>query len=451
MALTVQSVAPGSPAQRLGLAPGCRLLAVDGNELFDALDYQYYTAAPRFALTVCQNGAQQTLTVEKAEYEPFGCDFKTYLADEKHSCDNHCMFCFIDQLPPGLREPLYFKDDDERLSFLYGNYITMTNLSEREVERIVKMHISPIFISVHTTNPALRVRMMANKRAADTLRYLDVFAKAGIEMNCQLVLCRGINDGDELRRTLDDLLALCPQVCSIAAVPAGVTNYRDKLYKLTPYDAASAAETLDILESYSRRCREQFGKSIVYPSDEWYLTAGRSVPPAEFYDTFDQLEDGVGMWRKYHDTFLEELARPRSLVIPRRLDVVTGTLAAPLITEMAQRARQKYPGVQVTVHAVENRFFGGNVSVAGLVTATDIIAQCKGKLQSRLLGVPEVMLQDEGDRFLDDVTLPQLEQVLGCRVVVIPSDGAGCCRAYLGTRILKPRRTQPAPPPGKET
>ena len=229
-----------------------------------------------------QNGAQQTLTVEKAEYEPFGCDFKTYLADEKHSCDNHCMFCFIDQLPPGLREPLYFKDDDERLSFLYGNYITMTNLSEREVERIVKMHISPIFISVHTTNPALRVRMMANKRAADTLRYLDVFAQAGIEMNCQLVLCRGINDGDELRRTLDDLLALCPQVCSIAAVPAGVTDYRDKLYKLTPYDAASAAETLDILESYSRRCREQFGKSIVYPSDEWYLTAGRSVPRQSF-------------------------------------------------------------------------------------------------------------------------------------------------------------------------
>lgn len=451
MALTVQKVEPGSPAERLGLGPGCLLLSIDGNELNDALDYQYYTAAARFTLAVCQDGERRELLVQKAEYEPFGCDFKTYLADEKHSCDNHCMFCFIDQLPPGLRAPLYFKDDDERLSFLYGNYITMTNLSEREVERIVKMQISPIFISVHTTNPELRVRMMANKRAAETLRYLDVFAKGGIEMNCQLVLCRGINDGDELRRTLDDLLALCPQVRSIAAVPAGVTAYRDKLFKLTPYDAESAAETLDILESYSRRCRERFGRSVVYPSDEWYLTARRPVPPAAFYDDFAQLEDGVGMWRQYRDTFLAELERPRSLVLPRRLDVVTGTLAAPLIAEMAEHTTRKYPGVRIAVHAIENRFFGGNVSVAGLVTATDIIAQCKGKLTSRLLAVPEVMLQDEGDRFLDDVTLPQLEQALGCRVVVIPTDGAGCCRAYLGTRILKAARPAQRPAQGKET
>lgn len=437
MALTVQTVEPGSVAQRLGLEPGCRLLSIDGNPLGDALDYQFYAAAASFSLTICQQGTQRTLQVEKAEYEPFGCDFKTYLADEKHSCDNHCMFCFIDQLPPGMRDPLYFKDDDERLSFLYGNYITMTNLSDREVERIVKMHISPIFISVHTTNPELRVRMMANKRAAETLRYLDVFAKGGIEMNCQLVLCRGVNDGAELRRTLDDLLALSPQVGSIAVVPAGLTDYRDKLFKLTAYDAQSAAQTLDILESYSRRCREQYGRSIVYPSDEWYLTAGRPIPPADFYDDFAQLEDGVGMWRRYHDTFLEELQRPRQLVIPRKLDVVTGTLAAPLIEAMARSATERFPQVKITVHPIENRFFGGNVSVAGLVTGTDIIDQCRDKLQSRLLAVPQVMLQDEEDRFLDDVTLPQLGQALGCRVVVIPSDGAGCCRAYLGTRILK--------------
>ena len=203
MPLHLVSVDEHSPAQRLGLEPGCTLLAIDGNPLNDALDYQFYTSAPHFTLTICQNGAQQQISVEKGEYEPFGCNFKTYLGDEKHSCANHCMFCFIDQLPPGMREPLYFKDDDERLSFLYGNYITMTNLTDREVERIIKLHISPIFISVHTTNPQLRVRMMANKRAAETLRYLDVFAKGGIDMNCQLVLCRGINDGDELRRTLD--------------------------------------------------------------------------------------------------------------------------------------------------------------------------------------------------------------------------------------------------------
>ena len=409
MPLQVQQIAEGSTAQRLGLRVGSTLVSIDGNPLHDALDYQFYTAAEHFVLTVCEDGVQRQVEVTKPEYEPFGCDFKTYLGDEKHSCDNHCMFCFIDQLPPGMREPLYFKDDDERLSFLYGNYITMTNLSDEEVERIVKMHISPIFISVHTTNPALRVRMMANKRAAETLRYLDIFAKGGIEMNCQIVLCRGINDGNELRRTLDDLLALRPQVGSIAVVPAGVTAYRDKLFKLEAYDAETAAEALAIMEEYSHRCRKTYGRSIVYPSDEWYLTAGRPIPPADFYDEFAQLEDGVGMWRRYHDTFLEELARPRRLVIPRKLDVVTGTL-------------------------------GGNVSVAGLVTATDIIDQCKGRLHSRVLAVPQVMLQDEGDRFLDDITLPQLGEALGCQAVSIPTDGAGCCRAYLGTRVLKAAR-----------
>lgn len=440
MPLQVQQIAEGSTAQRLGLRVGSTLVSIDGNPLHDALDYQFYTAAEHFVLTVCENGVQRQVKVTKPEYEPFGCDFKTYLGDEKHSCANHCMFCFIDQLPPGMRAPLYFKDDDERLSFLYGNYITMTNLSDEEVERIVKMHISPIFISVHTTNPALRVRMMANKRAAETLRYLDVFAKGGIEMNCQIVLCRGINDGNELRRTLDDLLALRPQVGSIAVVPAGVTAYRDKLFKLEAYDAETAAEALAIMEEYSHRCRKTYGRSIVYPSDEWYLTAGRPIPPADFYDEFAQLEDGVGMWRRYHDTFLEELARPRRLVIPRKLDVVTGTLAAPLIAQMAQAVGRRYPGVRVFVHPIENRFFGGNVSVAGLVTATDIIDQCKGRLHSRVLAVPQVMLQDEGDRFLDDITLPQLGEALGCQAVSIPTDGAGCCRAYLGTRVLKAAR-----------
>lgn len=432
MSLCVQTIDEGSPAQRLGIRRGDLLLAVDGNVLSDMLDYQYYTVASRFRLTVCRDGRRRDLAVSKEEYEPFGCGFKTYLGDEKHSCANHCMFCFIDQLPPGMREPLYFKDDDERLSFLYGNYITMTNLSEREVERIIKLHISPIFVSVHTTNPQLRVRMMANKRAGETLAYLDRFAKAGIELNCQLVLCRGINDGAELRRTLDDLLALTPQVGSIAAVPAGVTNYRKGLYKLQTYDPASAAETLDILEEYSRKCRARYGRSVVYPSDEWYLTAKRPLPPGEFYDEYAQLEDGVGMWRLYHDTFLEELSRPHGMVLPRRMDVVTGTLAAPLITQMAHTLHGQYPQVDVTVHAIRNDFFGGNVSVAGLVTGQDILKQCKGRMRSRLLGVPEVMLQDEGDRLIDDVTLPQLGKALGCRVVVLPNGGAESCLALLG-------------------
>lgn len=431
MPLTVHTVQAGSPAARLGLGPGSVLLAVDGEPLNDALDYQYHTAAEKFTLECEVDGARRTLIVCKAEYEPFGCDFATYLGDEQHSCCNHCMFCFIDQLPKGLRPSLYFKDDDERLSFLYGNYITLTNLSEREVERIIKLHISPIFISVHTTDPALRVRMLANRRAGEVLGYLERFAAGGIEMNCQLVLCRGVNDGEHLRKTLDDLLALCPQLNSIAAVPAGLTAHRQGLYPLTAYDEASAAETLDILESYSRRCRAQFGRSVVYPSDEWYLTAGRDIPPAEFYDDYAQLEDGVGMWRLYHDTFLQTLADWRGLVLPHRYDVVTGTLAAPLIESTARALEQKYPQVKITVHAIRNDFFGGNVSVAGLVTGQDILRQCRGRLQSGTLLVPEVMLRDEGDRFLDDVTLAELARALGCAVRAMPITGQGSCKALL--------------------
>lgn len=431
MPLQVQQIAEGSTAQRLGLRVGSTLVSIDGNPLHDALDYQFYTAAEHFVLTVCEDGVQRQVEVTKPEYEPFGCDFKTYLGDEKHSCANHCMFCFIDQLPPGMRAPLYFKDDDERLSFLFGNYITLTNLSEREIDRIIEMHISPIFVSVHTTNPQLRVRMLANKRGGEVLDYLPKLAAAGIELNCQLVLCRGVNDGAELRRTLDDLLRLRPQVGSVAAVPAGVTRYRKGLYKLEAYDRDSARETLDILEEYSRRCRKEYGRSIVYPSDEWYLTAERELPPAEFYDEYAQLEDGVGMWRLFHDTFLEELDAYRGLVLPHSIDLVTGTLAGPLIEQSARALMERYPQVRVTVHPIRNDFFGGNVSVAGLVTGTDIIKQCRGKLQSGLLAVPEVMLRDEKDRFLDDVTLPQLAEALGCRVVAIPADGGGCCKACL--------------------
>lgn len=437
MALYVTAVDENSPAERLGISVGCALLAIDGHPLNDALDYQFYTTPAQFSLALCEHEQHRTVQVEKGEYEPLGCNFKTYLGDEKHSCSNHCMFCFIDQLPPGMREPLYFKDDDERLSFLFGNYITLTNLSEHEIDRIIQMHISPIFVSVHTTNPQLRVRMLANKRGGEVLQYLPKLAAGGIELNCQLVLCRGINDGEELRRTLQDLLALHPRVGSIAAVPAGVTDYRKGLYKLTAYDKESAAATLDILEEFAARCRAEYGRSIVYPSDEWYLTAERPIPPAEFYDEFAQLEDGVGMWRLYHDTFMEELDNYAGLVLPHSLDVVTGTLAAPLIQDCAEALMRKYPQVQVTVHAIRNEFFGGNVSVAGLVTGTDIIRQCRGRLQSDLLAVPEVMVRDEKGQFLDDITLEQLGSELGCRAISIPTDGGGCCKACLSSHKRK--------------
>lgn len=443
MPVTVFAVEKESPAAHAGVHPGDVLNAINGNEIYDVLDFRFYETEKQVTLSLQDaSGAAREVHIRKGQYESLGLSFETYLMDKQHSCRNKCVFCFIDQLPKGMRQSLYFKDDDSRLSFLFGNYITLTNLSDREIDRIIQMHISPIFVSVHTTNPELRVRMLANKRGGEVLQYLPRLAAGGIELNCQLVLCRGINDGEELRRTLEDLLALRPQVGSIAVVPAGVTDYRKGLYKLQPYDAASAAETLAILEEYSTRCREQYGRSVVYPSDEWYLTAGRELPPAAFYDEFAQLEDGVGMWRLYHDSFLEELQNYRGLVLPHRLDVVTGTLAGPLIEQSMQALMARYPQVKVTVHPIRNEYFGGNVSVAGLVTGTDIIKQCKDRLQSDLLAVPEVMLRDEKDRFLDDITLPQLAEALGCRTMTIPTDGGGCCKACLSAhkRIRRVKR-----------
>ena len=442
MALYVTAVDENSPAERFGLTVGCALLAIDGHPLNDALDYQFYTTPTSFSLEVCENEQHRTVQITKAEYEPLGCNFKTYLGDEKHSCANHCMFCFIDQLPPGMREPLYFKDDDERLSFLFGNYITLTNLTDHEIDRIIQMHISPIFVSVHTTNPALRVRMLANKRGGEVLKYLPRLVEGGIAVNCQLVLCRGINDGDELRRTLSNLLELTPMVQSIAAVPCGVTDYREKLFRQTPYDAATSAEVIDIMEEFGDECKRRHGKRIIYPSDEWYLKAGRPIPPEEFYEDFDQLENGVGMMRLYASEFLAELEKPHRIYGTKKMDVVTGEMASPLIHQMMAELHRQYPMVEVTVHTIKNKFFGGNVGVAGLVTATDIIAQCEGRLTSGTLGVPAVMLREEKDTFLDDITTDQLAQRLGVKVEVLPTAGGDEARALLrsGLHIARKRR-----------
>ena len=417
-----------------------RLLDGDENELNDSLDYDFYTDSSSFHLKAKVADGIREWNVQRTERGPFGCDFKTYLGDQKHSCSNHCMFCFIDQLPPGMRESLYFKDDDERLSFLFGNYITMTNMQDHEIERIIKMHISPINISVHTTNPQLRVRMLANKRGGEVLKYLPRLVQGGIAVNCQLVLCRGINDGDELRRTLTDLLELTPMVQSVAAVPCGVTDYRQNLFKQIPYDAETSAAVIDILEEFGDECKRRHGKRIIYPSDEWYLKAGRPIPDPEFYEDYDQLENGVGMMSLFRQEFLAELDKPHRIYGTKKLDVVTGTMAAPLIIEMMEELHRQYPMIEVTVHPIQNKFFGGNVGVAGLVTATDIIAQCEGKLTSGTLGVPAVMLREEKDTFLDDVTITQLGERLGVKVEVLPVGGGDEARALLRSGLHIARR-----------
>ena len=320
------------------------------------------------------------------------------------------------------------------------SYITMTNMQDHEIDRIIKMHISPINISVHTTNPQLRVRMLANKRGGEVLKYLPRLVEGGIAVNCQLVLCRGINDGDELRRTLADLLELTPMVQSIAAVPCGITDYRQNLFKQTPYDAASSAEVIDIMEEFGDECKRRHGKRIIYPSDEWYLKAGRRIPPTEFYEDFDQLENGVGMMRLFEDEFMAELDKPHRVYGTKQLDVVTGTMAAPLIQRMMAELHRQYPMIEVTVHPIQNKFFGGNVGVAGLVTATDIINQCEGKLTSGTLGVPAVMLREEKDTFLDDVTVAQLAQRMGVKVEVLPTSGGEEAKALLRSGLHISRR-----------
>lgn len=430
MAVKIIGADKDSPAQKHELA-GTTLLSIDGSEINDMLDYEFYSSGARLELAFMRGGKLEYKTVEKEEYQPLGCNFESYLIDKKHSCKNKCMFCFIDQLPKGLRETLYFKDDDERLSFLFGNYITLTNLVPREVERIKRMHISPINVSVHTVDPELRVKMMKNKHAGEVLRYIDEFAAAGIEMNCQLVLCRGVNDGDKLRQSIEKLAGLYPAVQSIAAVPSGLTRYREGLHPLEAYDRKTAEQVLDILEEYGERYRQQHGVRIIYPGDEWYLLAGRPIPPYEFYDGFPQLENGVGMWRTLHDEFLEALPEMKPPLLPRRIDLATGELAYPLIKNLADTLQTVCRKVKITVHCIKNDFFGGNVTVTGLVTGTDLKKQLKGKLKSRTLGIPEVMLREEQDKFLDDVTVRELELALGVRVRIMPTRGGDLLTALL--------------------
>ena len=440
MAVTIAQVDRHSPASRRGIRAGDRLLRINGHEIEDVLDYRFYLMDERLTLELETPKGMRTVRLRKREEDDIGLEFDTYLMDKQRSCRNKCIFCFIDQLPPGMRESLYFKDDDSRLSFLFGNYITLTNLNERDVERIIAMHISPLHISVHTTDPALRCRVMGNRFAGDSLKWLRRFAEAGIPMDCQLVLCRGINDGDELRRTLTDLLELTPMVQSVAAVPCGVTDYRQNLFKQIPYDAETSAAVIDILEEFGDECKRRHGKRIIYPSDEWYLKAGRPIPDPEFYEDYDQLENGVGMMSLFRQEFLAELDKPHRIYGTKKLDVVTGTMAAPLIIEMMEELHRQYPMIEVTVHPIQNKFFGGNVGVAGLVTATDIIAQCEGKLTSGTLGVPAVMLREEKDTFLDDVTITQLGERLGVKVEVLPVGGGDEARALLRSGLHIARR-----------
>lgn len=433
MSVVIKSVEKGSPAQKSGIKQGDIILSIDENEIMDVLDYRFYQNNSRLKIKIIgENGKERVVKVKKKEYEELGLSFETYLMDKKHSCLNKCVFCFIDQLPKGLRESLYFKDDDSRLSFLFGNYITLTNITEHEIERIIKMHISPINISVHTTNPELRVKMMTNKNAGKVLSVINRFNDAGIKINCQLVLCPGYNDGAELERTLSDLTALENAEC-IAAVPVGLTRYREGLAKIEPFNEKTAADVLDIIDKYAEICAEKYGQRRVYGADEFYLLSGREIPDAEFYGDFLQLENGVGLWSLLREEANEAIKDTEyDDNNTRKITVATGEAAYPLITSIVDSAVKKWHNLECKVIAVKNNFFGGKISVAGLVTATDIIEQLSGADIGEELLIPSVMLNNENEMFLDSITLNELSERLNVKITPVNNDGYELIDKILG-------------------
>lgn len=437
MAVYITGVEERSPAARHGICAGEWLVSINGHPVRDVLDYRFYETESE--LTVCienEQGEQREIHLRKPQYSFLGLQFETYLMDQQRRCRNNCIFCFIDQMPPGMRESLYFKDDDDRLSFLFGNYITLTNLTQEEVDRITEMHISPINVSVHTTNPELRVKMMGNRFAGQSLDFLYQLAQRGTRLNGQLVLCPGINDGAELRRSLNDLKALYPAMQSIAAVPVGLTKYRDGLPEISPYDAKAAGEVIDIIEAFSAQCRAEFGTGLAYAADEFYLKAGRPLPEEAAYDDYPQLENGVGsitLLRTQVTEMLDEMEAPLSLPRERAISLVTGEAAAPLLQELVQAAQEKCPRLHCTVYPIRNEFFGPQITVAGLVTGGDILNQLQGRPLGDELLLPAVMLRHEGDLFLDDVSLTDLEKKLGVPVTVVGEDGAELLEKIYGT------------------
>ena len=431
MAVKIFDVTTGSHDDKAGIKKGETLLSINSNEIVDVLDYRFYQVNRKLTLEVADEDKNvRTIEMTKGEYEEIGLEFETYLMDKQHSCRNKCIFCFIDQLPKGMRESLYFKDDDSRLSFLFGNYITLTNITEHEIDRIIKMHISPINVSVHTTNPELRCKMMNNRFAGDTLKYLKRFADAGITLNCQIVSCPGINDGDELVRTLTDLENLGVNMTAI--VPVGLTRYRENLYPLVPYNKETAGQTIDIIEKMGDECVKKHGRRIFFPGDEFYLLAEREIPSPEFYEDFSALEDGIGMIAYLTDDVgwkLEELDADESLC--HKVTIACGEGVFPYMKRIMSMINEKFPNITINTRAIKNNFFGGGVNVSGLVTGGDLIDQLRDDdLGDRLL-IPSSMLRFENDLFLDDVSTDDVERELGVTLVPVNNNGNDLVEAVI--------------------
>lgn len=432
MAVKIDGVEPKSRAQRLGIQPGDVLLSINGKEIVDVLDYRFLETERELRLTLSRDGKPYQVELVKPQYAEIGLEFETYLMDKQRSCRNQCIFCFIDQLPPGMRETLYFKDDDDRLSFLFGNYITLTNIDDREVDRILAMHISPINVSVHTMDPELRCKMMHNRFAGESLRHLYRLAKGGIKLNCQIVLCPGVNDGPALEFSLKELYSLGEGLLSVACVPVGLTRYREGLYPLVPYNQQTAGEVLDILERWGEKWKAERGSRTVYASDELYLIAKRPIPPLEFYEDFPQIENGVGMLRNLQDEFdwaLEDLELPKK---PRKVTIPTGECGYAFLNQLLDGLREKCHNCTIELLPVHNDFFGGTVNVTGLLTGQDLLKNLKGRDLGDEVLLSSNMLRAGEDVFLDDMTLEELSSALGVPIRRVENTGEALAAAIAG-------------------
>ena len=433
MAVKITGIENGSLAQKKNIREGDTLLKINGKEIRDVLDYQFYIKDTKLTLSLltAENKSKMVI-IRKDEFDDIGLEFETYLMDKQRHCKNKCIFCFIDQLPEGLRDSLYFKDDDSRLSFLFGNYITLTNLTDEEADRIIEMHISPVNISVQTMNPGLRVKMMLNPKAGESLRYLYRFAQAGIAINTQLVLCPGINDGKELEHSLRELFKLYPAVQSIAAVPVGLTDHRDGLYPLEPYTKETAGEVIDLIDRLNAEFKKEHGEIIAYAADEFYLKAHREMPDADYYNGFPQLENGVGMWALLKSEFEEALDECEITELKRKATVVTGKAAYPLICSLSEKAMKKISGLEINVVSAENKLLGEMITVSGLLCGKDIADAVSGTDLGDELIIPPNCLRSEGDMFLDDMTVDQLSEKLGVEVKQNGSSGYELLSAMTG-------------------
>ncbi|MBP3595547.1 MAG: DUF512 domain-containing protein [Lachnospiraceae bacterium] len=444
----IKAVEPGSIAEELEVEAGDVLLAINNQEIEDVFDYRCMILEEYLEVLIRKaDGEEWLLEVDKDEDEDLGLEFENDLMSEYRSCTNKCMFCFIDQMPPGMRETLYFKDDDSRLSFMQGNYITLTNMKDKDIDRIIRLKLAPINISVQSTNPELRCKMLNNRFAGEKLKYLQKLYENGIEMNGQIVCCKGVNDGAELKRSIEDLMQYLPHMRSVSVVPAGITKYREGLYPLELFTKEEAGEIIDLIESYQQKCFEEYGLHFIHASDEWYILAGRELPEEDRYDGYIQLENGVGMMRLLKTEFTEAMEQLKNGVhyadlkknLQRTVTVATGKLAYPMLKEFAKEMTEEFPRLTVNVEWIRNDFFGETITVSGLVTGQDLIKQLKEKQEAGLvLGdsviIPSNMVRSGEKVFLDDITTDDVELALGARVVINGPEGRDFAEAILNPK-----------------